>query len=46
MPRLCKRIIEKAMEMQGMLDLSRAQSVYNSVLPKHKDGSVDVHDLR
>ena len=44
--RQCKRIIEKAMEMQGMLDLSESQSIYNSVYPKNKDGSVTVQSLR
>lgn len=45
-PKQCRRIIEKAMEMQGMLDLSSAKSVYDSVYPKYKDGSVAVKNLR
>ena len=34
------------MEMQGILDLSRAREIYDNVEPKHSDGSVTVESLR
>ena len=46
MPQQCRLIIEKAMEMQGILDLSRAQSVFNLIKARHQDGSVYVQSLR
>ena len=46
MPQQCRVIIEKAMEMQGILDLSESQSVFNSIPNKHQDGSVYVQILQ
>lgn len=35
-----RRVIEKALEMQGMIDLSSAHAIYNSVYPRNRNGSV------
>ena len=32
--------------MQGILDLSLARGVYESIVPKNRDGSVSVESLR